>query len=52
MMKAIGLIETRGLLAAIEALDVALKSANVSLLKKRKQVAVTFSLSLKEMLRL
>lgn len=33
-MEAIGLLETKGLVLAIEALDIMLKSANVSLLKK------------------
>jgi len=34
MEKAIGLIETKGLVGSIEAADVMLKAANVSLIKK------------------
>lgn len=36
MNKAIGLIETMGLVGAIEALDAALKAANVTLIRKEK----------------
>ena len=35
-MKALGMIETRGVIGAIEAADVMLKTANVSLIKKEK----------------
>ena len=35
-MKAVGMIETRGRIAAIEAADTALKSANVKLIKFRQ----------------
>ncbi len=44
--QAIGMIETKGLIAAVEAADAALKSANVRFLKYEKPgsgyVAVTF----------
>lgn len=38
-MDALGMIETKGLIAAIEACDVMLKTANVSLVGKRKSTA-------------
>jgi ethanolamine utilization protein EutM len=36
MSEAIGMIETKGITAAVEALDAALKSANVSFVEKHK----------------